>query len=142
MHQDLGRDLFLNYVAEVGVLEGAARHDIKSLSTWMKDVPEDVELLLAPGAAFTRQEPMGTVAIIGSWNAPFVTTIKPLISAISAGNCAIVKPSEHSPKSAAVIKKMVEKLDPDCFVCFEGGIDVAVAINKLPLDLICFTGST
>ena len=142
MKQDLGRALFLNYVAEVGTLEGAARHDIVHLKTWMKDIQEDVELLLAPAAAFTRHEPMGTVTIIGSWNAPFITSLKPLISAIAAGNCAIVKPSEHSPVSAAIIKKIVEDLNQDCYVCIEGGVDVAVAINKLPSDLICFTGST
>lgn len=83
------------------------------------------------------------MAVFGSWNAPFVTTLKPVIQAITAGNCVIVKPSEHSPKSSAVIKKFTDTyLDKEYVQTIEGGVDVAVAVNSLPLDLICFTGST
>ena len=109
----------------------------------MKDHPEEIELLLAPGRAMTRYEPLGVVGVFGSWNAPFITTLKPMIQAITAGNCCIVKPSEASPASSAVMKKFVDTyLDQDFCVVIEGGVDVAVAVNSLPLDLICFTGST
>ena len=143
MRIDLGRDLFLSYVAEVSFMEAGIRHDARHLEGWMKDTREELELLLAPGAMYTRYEPLGVVAVLGSWNAPFVTTVKPLIQAISAGNCAIVKPSEHSPACSAVIKKICDKwLDTECITVIEGGVSEAVAINKLPVDLICFTGST
>jgi len=98
---------------------------------------------LCPGAAYTKYEPLGVVAVFGSWNAPFVTTLKPVIQAITAGNCVLVKPSEHSPASSAAIKKFCDTyLDQEYVVTIEGGVDVAVAVNQLPLDLICFTGST
>ena len=143
MRTDLGRDLFMNFIAEVSFLQAGIRHDATHLEGWMKDHREEVELLLAPAAMYSRYEPLGVVAVFGAWNAPYVTTVKPLIQAISAGNCCIVKPSEHSPASSAVIKKLVENhLDPECFKVIEGGVAEAVAINKLPVDLICFTGST
>lgn len=143
MHSDLGRDMFLNYIAEVAFLEASTKHDARHLKEWMKQQKEEIELMLCPGAAYTKYEPLGVVGVFGSWNAPFVTTLKPLIQAITAGNCVIIKPSEHSPKSSAVMKKFTETyLDKDYIVCIEGAVDVAVAINQLPLDLICFTGST
>lgn len=72
-----------------------------------------------------------------------MTTLKPVIQAITAGNCVIIKPSELSAESSKVIKKFTDKyLDPEFVVTIEGAVDVAVAVNQLPLDLICFTGST
>ena len=66
-----------------------------------------------------------------------------MIQAITAGNCVILKPSEMSPHSSACMKKFVEKyLDMEHIAVIEGGVDIAVAVNNLPLDLICFTGST
>lgn len=143
MRSDLGRDMFLNYIAEVAFLEASVKHDCRHLKKWMEKTHEEIELLLCPGSAYTVYEPLGVVGVFGSWNAPFVTTMKPLIQAIAAGNCVIVKPSEHSPQSSAAIKKFCDKyLDPEYIVVIEGAVDVAVAINQLPLDLICFTGST
>ena len=143
MHADLGRDMFWNYLAEVSFLETSAKHDARHLKEWMAQTKEEIELALCPGAAYTKYEPLGVVAVFGSWNAPFVTTLKPVIQAITAGNCCIVKPSEHSAKSSAAIKKFCDTyLDPEFVITIEGGVDVAVAVNQLPLDLICFTGST
>ena len=79
MRIDLGRDLFLNFIAEVAFLQAAVRHDARSLKGWMKDHREEIELLLSPGSAFTRYEPLGVVGVFGAWNAPFVTALKPLI---------------------------------------------------------------
>lgn len=109
----------------------------------MKDIKEEMELILAPGQCWTRYEPLGVVAVFGSWNAPIVTTLKPLVQAITAGNCCLVKPSEISAHSSAAIKKLCDTyLDPEAVICIEGGVDVAVAVNSLPVDLFCFTGST
>ena len=114
MHADLGRDMFLNYVAEVASLDASCKHDARHLKEYMKKQPEEIELLLCPGSAYTMFEPLGVVAVFGSWNAPFITTMKPLIQAITAGNCVIVKPSEHSPRSSAVMKKFTDTyLDPE-----------------------------
>ena len=125
------------------MIEAGLKHEYDNVRNWMSDHPEEYEIIAAPANVFTRYEPLGVVAVIGSWNAPIVTTLKPLMQAITAGNCAIVKPSEMAPHSSAAMKKLIDEyLDSDCYVCIEGGVDIAVAVNNLPLDLICFTGST
>lgn len=81
--------------------------------------------------------------IFGSWNYPYVVTLKPLCQAITSGNSAVIKPSEMAPHASAVVKKLVDKyLDNDCYKVIEGGVEVAAKICHYPWDLICFTGST
>jgi aldehyde dehydrogenase (NAD+) len=87
--------------------------------------------LLAPARTYIRYEPLGVTAIYGSWNYPITTILKPLVQCITAGNPAILKPSEMGPNSSAVIKKFVERyMDTDFFAVIEGGVDVAVELNK------------
>ena len=109
MQKDLGRDMFINYFMEISFMEASLKHEFNNAKKWMSDHPEEVELIHAPATAFSRYEPLGVVAVIGSWNAPIVTTLKPLMQAITAGNCVIVKPSEMSPHSSAAIKKLTDK---------------------------------
>jgi acyl-CoA reductase-like NAD-dependent aldehyde dehydrogenase len=121
----------------------AAKHDLLHIKEYIVDKLDETELLLAPAKTYIRYEPLGVTGIFGAWNYPLLTVFKPLVTCITAGNPAIMKPSEMSPASSAIIKKFVERyMDTDFFVVVEGGIDVAVELNKLPLDLICFTGST
>ena len=90
-----------------------------------------------------QYEPLGVVLVFGSWNYPYVVTLKPLAGAIAAGNCAIVKPSEMSPNSSAALFKLINTyLDKDAYAVIEGGTDVAIEITKQKFDMICFTGST
>ena len=80
---------------------------------------------------------------MGSWNYPYVVTLKPLAQAIAAGYCVMIKPSEMSPASTKIIKSLVENyLDPECYSVIEGGPEVACAITQFKFDMICFTGST
>lgn len=70
------------------------------------------------------------MAIFGPWNYPYNCVFGPLIQSITAGNCVIIKPSEHAPKSSAAMKKFVDTyLDTDCIQVVEGGIDVASALS-------------
>jgi aldehyde dehydrogenase (NAD+) len=109
----------------------------------MKDDHRDTPLLMAPAMSMVRYEPLGVALIFGSWNYPYVVTLKPLCQAIIAGNCAVIKPSEMSPNSSSAIKKLVDKyLDNECFAVIEGGVEIASRISNYPWDLICFTGST
>jgi aldehyde dehydrogenase (NAD+) len=124
-------------------VQAGAEHDLKHLKEYMKDIHEETELLFAPASTMIRYEPYGICAIYSAWNYPILTAFKPLVQAITSGNCVIMKPSEIAAATSAVIKKFIERyLDQDYIRCIEGGIDVAVTLNKLPLDMICFTGST
>lgn len=142
LFQDLGRNANAS-AGEYKMIQGALDHDLKHLKTYMKDVSTESELLLAPASTYIRYEPLGVVAIFSAWNYPIMTAMKPLIQCITTGNAVIMKPSEIAPHVSKVIKKMIEKcLDQDFIRCIEGGIDVAVELNKQKVDLICFTGST
>lgn len=123
LKKDLGRDNFLADLTEITPLLIGAEHDYKHLKKWSSDITENTELALAPGKTYIKYEPLGVVAIYGSWNYPIQVTLKPLVSAISAGNCAIIKPSEVSANSSAAIKKFVDTyLDPEAFACIEGEV--------------------
>eukprot|EP00347_Sterkiella_histriomuscorum_P016755 403351976 len=116
---------------------------IEHLDEFAKDVTVDTPLAFAPAKSKVRYEPLGVAVIYGSWNYPFLVTLKPLVQAIAAGNLAILKPSEMAERSSAVIKAIVEKyLDKDCFAVIEGGPEVCIELQKHHVDLICFTGST
>jgi aldehyde dehydrogenase (NAD+) len=130
LQSDLGK-CPLAGVTELLLMEAAARHDLKHLSTYMKDKHLETELLLAPATTVVRQEPYGVCAIFSAWNYPILTAYKPLIQCLTTGNAVIMKPSEIAPATSAVIKKMIDKyLDPDFIRCIEGGVDVAVELNK------------
>jgi aldehyde dehydrogenase (NAD+) len=109
----------------------------------MKDEHVRTFLTISTAISKIRTEPLGVALIIGSWNYPFIGIIQPLSQAISAGNLAIIKPSELAPFSAKVVEKLVKTyLDPDCFQCIMGGVEVAIEITTFPFDLIIYTGST
>jgi aldehyde dehydrogenase (NAD+) len=141
--EDLGRDKFVTELCEIGMLQGSAKWDLKNVDWMAADRPEQTELIFQPGQAITHYEPLGVCGIFGTWNYPYTVCFKPLIQCITSGNCAILKPSEMAPASSAVMKKFVDKyLDNDAFQVVEGAVEVAVALNKLKVDLFCFTGST
>lgn len=130
LFQDLGRNAHAS-AGEYKMIQGALDHDLKHLKSYMKDVSTESELLLAPASTYIRYEPLGVVAIFSAWNYPIMTAMKPLVQCITTGNAVIMKPSEIAPHVSRVIKKMIEKcLDQDFIRCIEGGIDVAVELNK------------
>ncbi len=86
---------------------------------------------------------MGIALIIGAWNYPYLVTLTPLIGAIAAGNCAILKPSELAPNSAAAMATMVERyLDTSCIRVVLGGIDQTRALLNGDINKVFYTGST
>lgn len=86
---------------------------------------------MLPATTLIRYEPLGVCAIYSAWNYPILTAFKPLIQCITSGNAIIMKPSEIAPATSAAIKKFMDKyLDLDYIRCIEGGVDVAVELNK------------
>jgi len=140
--KDLHKSKFEAYASEIGfVLEELSFH-IKKLKNWMKPKRVRSSLTMFPASTYRYYEPLGSVLIIAPWNYPFQLLIAPLIGAISAGNTAILKPSEYSENTATVIKKMIEStFEPNYISVLTGDAKVSQALLKLKFDHIFFTGS-
>lgn len=138
---DLGRPEFEAYF-ELGVL-AELKHILKHLKGWMRPRRVGLDLSQLPGRAWVQPEPKGSVLILGPWNYPFQLVISPLMGAIAAGNCAIVKPSELAPASSQVLATLVQAtFDPAYIAVVEGGVDTAQALLAERFDHIFFTGGT
>ncbi len=138
---DLGRPEFEGYF-EVAVTAELS-YVLKKLKSWMKPQKVGLPLSQMPGSAWVQPEPLGCVLIIGPWNYPFQLVISPLIGAIAAGNCAIIKPSEVAPATSKVVAELIEStFDPEYVAVREGGVEVAQALLAQKFDHIFFTGGT
>ncbi len=119
-------------------IKDALRH----LDKWMKPRRVATPMALLGSAGTINYEPKGVVLIISPWNYPINLTLGPLVSAISAGNCAILKPSENTPHTTAFLKNLLAQLYPENEVAVvEGDAEAARALLELPFDHIFFTGS-
>ena len=129
-------------LSEIYPVASEARHAMRHLRTWM--APRHVATPLALFGSRSRvvYEPKGVVLIISPWNFPVNLTFGPLVSAIAAGNCAILKPSEMTPNTSACLKRIVNDLfDESEVAVIEGDATVAEALLKKRFDHIFFTGS-
>jgi aldehyde dehydrogenase (NAD+) len=143
LEKDLGRSTFVSWMTEFLGIEEKINHALAHLKEWMRDEVVDTPMLIAPGTSKIVHEPLGVVLVMGSWNFPLFTTLGPLIYVIASGNCAVIKPSEFSPHSTKIIKKLVVKyLDMNCYACIEGAVEVAKACTSKKFDSIIFTGSS
>ncbi|PZV06207.1 MAG: aldehyde dehydrogenase family protein [Leptolyngbya sp.] len=139
VRQDLGRPEFEGYfeVATISELD----HAIKHLHRWVKPRKASLPLSQLPGSAWVQPEPLGVALIIAPWNYPFQLTISPLIGAIAAGDCALLKPSELAPATSQVLARLIaDTFDPTYVALVEGGIDTAEALLAEKFDHIFFTG--
>jgi aldehyde dehydrogenase (NAD+) len=119
-----------------------AEFALAHLHDWIKPRHEATPIVMQPGHVRVRRDPLGVTLVIGAWNEPFMLTLGPLVSAIAAGNTAVVKPSEVSEASAAVLAEMIPKfLDTDAVAAVTGGVPETTALLDQHWDLIFFTGS-
>ena len=115
---------------------------LRRLDRWMKPRKVAAPLALLGSAGRIMHEPKGVVLIISPWNYPINLTLGPLVSAMAAGNCAILKPSENTPHATAFLKRLISGLfQEDEVAVVEGDADAARALLELPFDHIFFTGS-
>jgi aldehyde dehydrogenase (NAD+) len=139
---DLNKPEFEAYAAEVGVLK-EIDYAIKHIKTWTKPKKAAIGIEQFPGFGRIYAEPLGVVLIIGAWNYPFQLIISPLVGAIAAGNCAILKPSEIALHSSHVLADIIQKyFDPAYITVIEGGIETSQQLLAEKFDHIFFTGST
>ncbi|KKI99904.1 aldehyde dehydrogenase family protein [Prochlorothrix hollandica] len=140
---DLGKPHLEAYVGEVEAIRSEVRYAIKHLGQWVKPRTVATSLLQFPAQAWIQAEPLGVVLIIGPWNYPISLMLQPLVGAIAAGNCALLKPSEVTPNAAAVLAELVrDTFDPGWVTVVEGGIDTCQALLSQRFDHIFFTGGS
>jgi len=118
-------------------------YTLKHLKKWMKPSRRHPGLLLAPASIKVHYQPLGVIGIIVPWNFPIMLSLGPLITALAAGNSAMIKLSEFTPETNKVIAAMLSEIfDKNHVVCIEGEAEVAATFSSLPFDHLLFTGST
>jgi aldehyde dehydrogenase (NAD+) len=142
LRADLGKPAAEAFGAEIGLTLSEIRLTRKKLASWMKPERVRTSLLAMPGRSYIYREPLGVTLIIAPWNYPFQLVVLPLIGAIAAGNCAVVKPSEISPNVSALIAKWLPKyLDRRAVQVVEGGVPETTALLREKWDHILYTGN-
>ncbi|KKO90986.1 aldehyde dehydrogenase [Sphingobacterium sp. Ag1] len=142
LEKDLRKSRSEAAISEVLFIYGEIAFAIQHLRKWMKPRKVGRSMTNFLAKSTITYQPRGTALIISPWNYPFQLTMSPLISAIAAGNCVILKPSEHSPFTSAVIGEILTKgFDQRELACIEGEQHVSEALLALPFDHIFFTGS-
>jgi len=131
------------YATEIGMALGELRHALRHLPSWMARQRRPAPWLAWPARGFVQAEPRGVVLIIGPWNYPFQLLVTPLIGALAAGNCAVLKTSEFAPHTAAALAELVLATFPaDYVTVVRGEREAAEALLREQFDHIFFTGST
>ncbi len=143
LKKDLAKPALEAYAAEISLVLGELEYALKKLESWTRPRKVRSQLALLPSSSSVVPEPLGVVLIIAPWNYPFQLAIAPLISAVAAGNCAIVKPSELSPHTAEVMEELITRhMDPRHLSVVNGGPDTARELLDHRFDHIFFTGSS
>ncbi|MDQ1913365.1 aldehyde dehydrogenase [Paenibacillus sp. GD4] len=141
--KDFAKPPFETFVTEVGFLLAEIRHAMKHVQRWAKPRKVSSSMALLGSAGFIVPEPRGVSLIIAPWNYPFQLALAPLVGSIAAGNCAILKPSELTPHTSALIARLCkETFDPEYVAVVEGGVEASTELLEQAFDLIFFTGNT
>ncbi len=139
---DLGKSDFEGYATELGVIYEQIDYTLKHIDRFSDKKRIRSSLISFPSKAYTVAQPLGVVLIMSPWNYPFHLSIAPLVSAMAAGNCAIVKPSRYSAYTSKVLKTLLAKLFPSNYIAtFEGGSEMNQELLSHRFDHIFFTGS-
>ncbi|MFC2124381.1 aldehyde dehydrogenase [Bacteroidota bacterium] len=143
LDKDFKKSSFETYISEIGVLISEIDHTIRHLRSWARRKRVKTPILAFPSSSYIITEPYGLVLIIGPWNYPFQLQIAPLIGALAAGNCAILKPSEQAPHISRFLTRMInENFDSNYLKVIEGGVEISKSLLEQKFDYIFFTGGT
>ena len=130
-------------IAELLTSVQSINYAIKNTSKWMRPDRRKISMLFAPAKNQVLFQPLGVVGIIAPWNYPVLMVTGPLVTALAAGNRAMIKVSEFTPHVNAVIKQaLAEAFDESHVAIIEGGADTAAAFSDMPFNHLLFTGST
>ncbi len=133
------------WVTENGFFLAELNDTLRNLKHWMEPESVSTNLLNLPSSSRVLREPLGVVLAIGPWNYPFQLLFTPLLGAIAAGNCVVLKPSEFAPATAAVMQKIIESTFPKEYILYVSGDGATVIpemMNGFAFDHVFYTGST
>ncbi len=143
LRADLGKSEYESYMTETGLFLQEITLHIRKLKSWTRAVRVGTPLHSFPAKSYLYPEPYGLALIMAPWNYPFLLSMLPLVGAISAGNCVVLKPAHYSENTSRIIDTIVtESLDERHVSVFMGGKDVNEALLEERYDYIFFTGST
>jgi coniferyl-aldehyde dehydrogenase len=138
-----GRSRDETLLLEIFPLAEQIRHTRRHLKRWMKPRRVRTGWAFLPARARVIYQPLGVVGIASPWNYPLLLTISPLVGALAAGNHAMLKPSEHAPRTAQLLKEMLSEIfGPEYVAVVLGDAAVSESFTRLPFDHLIFTGST
>ncbi|OPX50837.1 aldehyde dehydrogenase [Clostridium thermobutyricum] len=144
LNKDLGKSKFEGYATEIGIVYDEINIHLKNLRYWVRKKKVKSSIIYFPSKNYIYKEPYGVALIIGPFNYPFQLVIAPLIGAISAGNCAVIKPSESSLNTALLLEKVINKIFQGNYIKVVAPTEGKEAVTELintPYDYIFFTGS-
>lgn len=142
IYRDFGKPEFEAFGAEIATLIQEIDHHKKNLDTWAGPVSVKGSILTFPSRNKIYYQPYGSVLIIGPWNYPVYLLLLPLIGAISAGNCAVLKPSEFVPETSKALTQLLKtRFDNRYLTVAEGGAETSRELLRQKFDYIFFTGS-
>lgn len=142
LKKDLNKCGFESYMTETGLVLSELKYAKKHLKNWMKPKKKPTPLSQFHAKSFEALEPLGVVLIIAPWNYPFLLTLAPLIGAVAAGNCCILKPSKDAPAVSKMLRLIIEEAFPPSFAAVvEGGREENQQLLSEKFDHIFFTGS-
>ncbi|MEU1205463.1 aldehyde dehydrogenase family protein [Nocardia sp. NPDC005825] len=140
---DLGRAPAEAWIGDIVTTVEEAEYARRHVRSWMKRRRQRIPVAQLPGRAWIQYEPLGVVLIISAWNFPVYLALGPLVAAVAAGNCAVIKPSELAPATSNLLARLVPLyLDPDAVLVVEGGAETSQDLLARAVDHVLFTGST
>ena len=142
LRADLGKPEIEARVTDVAIVRSEALHAKKMLARWTRPERRKTPMNVQPAKSAILREPLGVVLVIAPWNYPVQLLLSPLIGAIAAGNCVVLKPSEVSAHTSAALGRLLPKyLDPECIATIEGGVAETTELLKQRFDHILYTGN-
>lgn len=142
LQQDLGKSAAESYMCEIGLSLSSLRYTLKNLRRWAARRRVSTPLSQFPGSSSIVPEPFGVALIISPWNYPLLLSIDPLISALAAGNCCVLRFSRNAPHTAAALSDLIAAtFPPELVTTVHGGSPDAEVLPELAFDKIFFTGS-
>jgi aldehyde dehydrogenase (NAD+) len=145
LYSDLKKSKEECWVTENGFFLAELNDTLNHLRQWMAAESVRTNLLNLPSTSYVMREPLGVVLAIGPWNYPFQLLFTPLLGAIAAGNCVVLKPSEFAPATAAVMQKIIEDSFPPEYILYlpgDGATVIPEMMNHFSFDHVFYTGST